>query len=101
MKIACPACNHRKYTIAQPSRLIDHASWDGSDLFIVWPLPLYRFVSERLANILREEAITGVKLIPETDIPFKRGDGATPGRLLDWMPESRARALGDRLGINE
>ena len=52
---SCPACNHRNYAIAEPSRLIDPASWDGSDLFIVWPLPRFRFASERLANILREE----------------------------------------------
>ena len=48
---SCPACDHRNYAIAEPSRLIDPASWDGSDLFIVWPLPLFRFASERLANI--------------------------------------------------
>jgi hypothetical protein len=96
----CPACNYKTYAIAEPSRLIDPAAWDGSDLFIVWPLPLYRFASNRLANILREERITGVKLVPAEDIAFKRGNHATPGRLLNWMPPSRARALGDRLGIN-
>ena len=96
----CPACNFRDYAIAAPSRLIDPASWDGSDLFIVWPLPRYRFASDRLATILREEKITGVKLVSATDIPFKPGSTASPGRLLDWMPESRARALGDPLGIN-
>jgi hypothetical protein len=97
---SCPACNHRTYAIAEPSRLIDPSSWDGSDLFIVWPLPRFPFASDRLANILREERITGVKLIPAVDIPLKRGNGATPGRLLNWMPASRARALGDPLGIN-
>jgi hypothetical protein len=39
--------------------LIDPAAWDGSDLFIVWPLPLFRFAGERLANILREEKLPG------------------------------------------
>jgi hypothetical protein len=97
---SCPACNYRTYAIAEPSRLIDPAAWDGSDLFIVWPLPLYRFASNRLARILRDERITGVKLIPAPGIAFKRGNHATPGRLLNWMPPSRARALGDRLGIN-
>jgi hypothetical protein len=97
---SCPACNHRTYAIAEPSRLIDTASWDGSDLFIVWPLPRFPFASDRLANILREERITGVKLISALDIPLKRGNGATPGRLLDWMPASRAHALGAPLGIN-
>jgi hypothetical protein len=97
---SCPVCNYTTYAIAEPSRLIDLAAWDGSDLFIVWPLPRFPFASERLANILREEKITGVKLIPAPDIPFKRGNHATPGRLLNWMPAGRAHALGDRLGIN-
>jgi hypothetical protein len=97
---SCPACNHRSYAIAEPSRLIDPASWDGSDLFIVWPLPLFRFVSDRLANILRDERIAGAKLVPAPEISFKRGNLATPGRLLNWMPASRAHALGDKLGIN-
>ena len=68
--------------------------------FIVWPLPLFHFASERLANILRDERMTGVKLVSAPEIPFERGNQATPGRLLNWMPASRAHALGDKLGIN-
>jgi hypothetical protein len=96
----CPACGYKEYTIAEPARLIDRDSWDGSDLFIVWPLPRYHFASDRVASILQVENITGVKLIPAAKIPFAPGEGACPGRLKDWMPASRARALGDRLGIN-
>ena len=97
---SCPACNHRNYAIAEPSQLIEPASWDGSDLFIVWPLPRFRFASERLANILRNERVTGVKLVSAPEIPFEPGNRATPGRLLNWMPASRAHALGDKLEIN-
>jgi hypothetical protein len=97
---ACKACKYTDYTIAEPARLIDAASWDGSDLFIVWPLPLFRFASDRLAGILRAEKVTGARLIPAAEIPFERGNVASPGLLHMWMPASRARALGDRLGIN-
>jgi hypothetical protein len=97
---SCEACKYRDYTIANPSRLIDPASWDGSDLFIVWPLPRYHFASDRLASVLRAENITGVKLVPAAKIPFEPGNVASPGLLHMWMPASRARALGDRLGIN-
>jgi hypothetical protein len=100
VKDSCPACGYKEYTIAKPAQLIDHDSLDGSDLFFVWPLPLYRFASDRLASIIRTENITGVKLIAAADIPFAPGGGACPGRLIDWMPASRAHALGDRLGIN-
>jgi hypothetical protein len=95
----CDACKYRDYTIANPGRLIDSASWDGSDLFIVWPLPRYHFASDRLASILREENITGVKFVPAAEIPFKPGNVASPGLLTTWMPASRAHALGHRLGI--
>jgi hypothetical protein len=97
---SCEACKYRDYTIATPSRLIDAASWDGSDLFIVWPLPRYHFASDRLVSILRTENITGVKFVPAAEIPFRPGNVASPGLLHMWMPASRARTLGDRLGIN-
>ena len=96
---SCPACAYKTYSIAEPRRLIDPATWDGSDLFIVWPLPLYRFISNRLADILRQERIAGVKLAASSEIPMKKGTLATPGRLTSWMPEKRAHELGDSLGI--
>jgi hypothetical protein len=98
---SCPACGYKSYTIAEPSRLIDEAKWDGSDLFIVWPLPRYRFVSDRLASILRRERISGVRLIPSTAIPMEKGNFLTPGKLTNWMPADRARELAERsqLGI--
>src|SRR5580692_7188253 len=71
---ACPACRFRQYTIADPKRLIDPMAWDGSDLFMVWPLPRYRFGSDRLADILRRERISGVKLLPPTQISLESGD---------------------------
>jgi hypothetical protein len=97
---SCEACKYRDYTIANPSRLIDPASWDGSDLFIVWPLPRYHFASDHLASVLRTENITGVKVIPAAKIPFEPGNVASPGLLHMWMPASRARTLGEPLGIN-
>jgi hypothetical protein len=97
---SCPSCGHKHYSIAEPSHLIDPAAWDGSDLFIVWPIPKYRFASDRLANIMREERISGVKLIPASEIPMKQGNKVSPGRLTYWMPEARAHELGDVLGIS-
>jgi hypothetical protein len=96
----CPACGYKKYAIAEPSRLIDASAWDGSDLFVVWPLPKFPFCSDRLANILREEKISGLKLIPAPDIRPKRGSLASPGSLADHMPDPRARELEDRFGVS-
>jgi hypothetical protein len=98
---SCPACGHKVYAIAEPSRLIDAAAWDGSDLFIVWPLPRYRFVSDRLASILRQERVSGIKIVPAAEIDMRRGTRVSPGapRTMS-MPESRARELDQRFGIS-
>ena len=97
---SCQDCGKKTYTIAEPSRLIDAAAWDGSDLFIVWPLPGYQFASDRLANILRQERVSGVKLIPAPQIPIERGAEVSPGPLSWHMPERRARELERRFGIS-
>jgi hypothetical protein len=97
---SCKACGGNEYIIAEPSRLIDPAAWDGSDFFIVWPLPRYRFASSRLANILRQEKVSGVKLVPAPKIPVERGALLGPASITYWMPEGRARELGQRFGIS-
>lgn len=96
---SCSACGDKDYRIAEPSRLIDPAAWDGSDLFIVWPLPNFRFASSRLAGILRSEKILGVQLIPASKITVKRGAKVSPGPIAYSMPEERARELSRRFGV--
>ena len=96
---ACPACGHKTYTIAEPGRLIDPTAWDGSDLFIVWPLPGYRFASDRLVDILRQERVAGVKAFRASTISMRRGGTASPGPLIGVMPEGRARELEQRYGF--
>jgi hypothetical protein len=102
---SCPACGDKDYLIAEPSRLIDAAAWDGSDLFIVWPLPGYKFASSRLASILRKEKISGVQLISAPKIPVKRGATLGPASITYCMPEDRraswasASAFRDGVGF--
>jgi hypothetical protein len=91
---SCRACQHREYRIADPTRIVDPATWDGSDLFMIWPLPAYPFVSNRLARILRRERLSGVELLPASRIDLKPGDRLTPGPLGTFMPENRALEIG-------
>jgi hypothetical protein len=86
-------------SFAEPKRLIDPETWDGSDLFIVWPLPKFRFVSSRLATILRQE-ISGAEFIPARQIPIERVTQVNPASITYWMPEERARELGQSFGIS-
>lgn len=93
----CPACGHAQYRIARPGSLINPATWDGSDLFMVWPLPKYIFASNRVANILRQEKVTGIDLIPASEISMF-WPIASPGPLTRWMPKDRARELSKQFG---
>ena len=96
---SCPGCGYRKYSIAHPTRLVDPDQWDGSDFFMVWPLPAYFFLSDRAASLLKHSGYKGFKLIPATQINVKPGETVTPGSLSFWMPADRAMLLGGPLGI--
>jgi hypothetical protein len=108
--LLAPPQNQKRATLAEDTKLEQITCSEDenhrrggrrvSDLFIIWPLPRYHFASDRLASILRAESITGVKLVPAAKFPFEPGNVASPGLLQMWMPASRARVLGDRLGIN-
>ena len=97
----CPDCGYSNYTSwDDPAYLVDEKQWDGSDFFVVWPLPLLVFVSDRVARFIQREKLTGVRPIPIEQMgvsPHIRT--ASPGRLKLWMPEEQARELGEPLGI--
>jgi hypothetical protein len=94
----CEGCKKSEYRIADPSRLIDEAAWDGSDIFMVWPLPKFRFVSERTVDLIRSKKITGVAIVPAGEA-INPSSTFGPGRLSWRMPEERARQIGEPLGI--
>jgi hypothetical protein len=96
---SCPACGRTHYSIGEPSKLLDPGAWDGSDLFMVWPLPRHPFASDRLASIIRQEKLDGVKLIPPAAIDMDRGAELNPGSLFEWLPEERAEELSRQLGV--
>jgi hypothetical protein len=96
---SCQACGLLVYSaFTNASLLIDTHQWDGSDIFMVWPLPRYIFVTDRVANVIHEHELTGLLLQPLEDLS-PSADRLTPGRLSRWMPTSRARQLGEPLGI--
>ena len=95
----CASCGHKAYRIANPSRLIDPLMWDGGDLFIVWPLPLYRFASNRLADIIRRNYLSGVDLVLASQISMKPGACAAPRSLTRHMPEDRALEIAKTFDV--
>lgn len=96
----CLACGLLRYSrCVNPAKIIDVSQWDGSDFFMVWPMPKFIFVSDRVAKSIRENGFTGAFLVRPADLAFGMSPGFGPGRLSDWMAEGRARELGRPLGI--
>ena len=95
----CPTCNHMEFKgVKNFANIIDKNQWDGSDFFMVWPFPRFKFVTARVADFIRKNKMTGVKLQkPEdhTSISSVSDIGISPGRLSYYMPEKRAHELGD------
>lgn len=96
---SCPGCGLLTYSsYNNASKLIDASSWDCSDVFMVWPLPRYIFVTDRALHIIRAEEFTGVEPIEVSSLEAKFPH-ITPGRPAHWLPDDSARRFGEPLGI--
>ncbi|WP_296615750.1 hypothetical protein [Sphingomonas sp.] len=94
----CPGCGRVHYSgLKEPSLLFDPDQWDGSDVFMIWPLPLFTFATARVRDIVVENNIMGVEFTPLREM--EPSDGYTPGRLSLWMDELRAAELSREYGI--
>jgi hypothetical protein len=99
---SCRFCGHLVYSsFTDASRLIDPRAWDGSDCFIVWPLPRYFFVTDRVRSLICSEEFTGVSLVNVRDLKKPAGviSELSPGRLSYWFPAEAAQRIGGPLGI--
>ena len=75
----CPHCLHANFSApTNPSSLVADTNWDGSDFFIVWPLPKFIFVSSRVAEFIEERNLKGCELIPVEKLNFDC-DQLSPG----------------------
>jgi len=74
------------------SKALDLDQWDGSDLFIVWPLPRYIVASSRAASIIRAGQYSGVEITLIEDMAPIEGS-LSPGRLSYWLPQQRLAEL--------
>ncbi|MCE1248189.1 MAG: hypothetical protein LWY06_16235 [Firmicutes bacterium] len=99
---SCSECGYLSYSMfTNPAKLILESQWDKSDFFIVWPLPKFIFVTERVVKLFEQLKLKGTDFIPVDQLePAKTGNETlSPGRLSYWMPDDRAHQLGDPLGI--
>lgn len=102
------AKGHLRYTwFTDSSKLIDENQWDGSDFFILWPMPAYIFITDRVARFIQANNIKKAEMIRldkmthpvyvESMSPELRVYG--PGPLRWYLTDERAREIGESLGI--
>ena len=49
----CQTCGYLTYSACNNTeQIIDVTEWDGSDFFIVWPLPKCIFITDRVAQTI-------------------------------------------------
>jgi hypothetical protein len=100
----CEGCGHMVYSaLKNPTKLFDETQWDGSDFFMIWPLPNFIFVTERVRELVLANNLSGCVFVPIEELPHgpKHNPLGTvsPGRLRQSLPDKRAREIGEPLGI--
>ncbi len=94
----CGVCGRQTYTaFKNPALLVERGQWDGSDFFMVWPMPRYIFISERVASFIKDQKMTGLEIIELDQMRVPRG--FSPGGLRNWLSDDFARKLGEPLDI--
>jgi hypothetical protein len=94
----CPACPHTHYSpLTGPRWLIDPRNWDGSDFFIIWPLPAFVFVTKRVRQVFDDHGFKGAEFLKT--FPNGGGSGYGPPPLRSTFPDDPAHEIGDPLGI--
>jgi hypothetical protein len=82
----CPECDYIHYSgVTDWKRLIDWSQWNGSDMFLVWPLPRYILLTDKGRSKVHDLGLTGLSIDSLETLP--RPDGFSPGRLSYWLPE--------------
>lgn len=96
----CPECGYSQYSdIENYEKVFDVSAWDGSDFFMIWPMPKLIFMTPRATAFFttnRIRNVTFARLKPNQI----RGYGFSPGRLSFHMPAERAKQIGGPLGID-
>jgi hypothetical protein len=99
---ACSGCLYKSYTeLSDAGELVDKNQWTGEDLFVVWPMPYFIFITSRLAEFLTTSKIKSFSLraLEKTAEPFAGKGGFGVGSLGDNFPRALALKYGRPLGI--
>jgi len=87
----CPGCGRTVYgAVLDWTKAIDESRWDGSDLFMLWPLPKFIFVTENVGRLIAEKDLKGSKATPLRKMT-RDVDGCMAGRLDEYFSPEVAR----------
>jgi len=93
----CSHCGRRIYSgFTNKERLFDPKQWDGSDLFIIWPMPRKAFVTLKVRDFIMEHGYTGVNMKPLHELKHAVAGTFTPGNLRDWFDNSKLANILER-----
>ncbi|PYV84977.1 MAG: hypothetical protein DMG93_02985 [Acidobacteria bacterium] len=98
----CPACHWKKYSgITDVENLIDWSQWTGEDFFIVWPMPGFMLITERVAELLLRLKVRSFELrdLYHDFDQWILNSGYTVSRLSNFLPEDLAIKYGAPIGL--
>jgi len=85
LKYECKYCGLKVYTSFSKGLYFDESKWDGSDFFIIWPLPKFIIVTERVKDFCEEKGLTNCTFTPIEELISEGEDGElSPGELPPW-----------------
>lgn len=97
----CGKCRLLVYSSpSQCESLIDPKSWDATDVFMVWPLPRFIFLSEQAAKFFLEIKLNNTRILPLSAFPSSSAQ-LSPGLLSYWLSEKRLSEVQETLASAE
>jgi len=95
----CPFCKRRVYSgFKDPERLFSSEEWDGSDFFVIWPMPKYVFITRKVVDYMLKSGYSGVLVKPINKFPKSIAVGYSPGHLDDWFDGQKLAAIKRQFG---
>jgi hypothetical protein len=89
---------HPHYTSCEcPEQFFDENQWDGSDFFMIWPLPVFIMVTEKVARWFRKRKVKNVRLVPLEELHALRKKTLREKPSPENWPEALKQALPEAL----
>jgi hypothetical protein len=98
----CPFCKRQVFSgYTNPARLFDLDAWDGSDFFVIWPLPRRIMVTGRVGELFLKSGYTGARVRPLGDLPRAVAGKLGPGHLADWFDGARLAEISQQVARDD